>query len=148
MLTEVCEIRIIELPKLKRLMKINTTSSKEKALEKWVKFLLTPNEMEEIDMEDNENIKKAKEEFNQMQKDEYEQRMAELRMKHILDSKAIEEYGYDKGVEAGKKEGELQEKRKIAKEMIADGVDIKIVEKYTNLSKKEIEALTKEHQTQ
>lgn len=75
------------------LLKITSISSKERALEKWVKFLLSPNGMEEVDMENNENLKKAKEEFDEIQKDEYEQRMAELRMKHIMDSQAIEEYG-------------------------------------------------------
>ena len=63
MLTEVCEIRIIELPKL---IRMNHISNKEKTLEKWVKFLLTPNEMEEVDMENNENIKKAKQEFDEI----------------------------------------------------------------------------------
>lgn len=64
-LTEVCEIRIIELPKL---MKMNRISNREKTLEKWVKFLLTPNEMEEVDMENNVNIKKAKQEFDEIEK--------------------------------------------------------------------------------
>ena len=56
-----------------------------------------------MDMGENENLKKAKEEFDNLQNDEYEQRMAELRQKHIMDSKAIEEYGYDKGMEEGLK---------------------------------------------
>lgn len=111
-------------------MKITATSSKEQTLEKWVKFLLTPNEMEEVDMKNNENLKKAKEEFDEIQKDEYEQRMAELRMKHIMDSQAIEEYGYEKGIEAGKIE--------IVKEMLKDKVDIKTIMKYTGLTEEEI----------
>lgn len=136
-LTEVCEIRIIELPKLKRLMKMNATSTKEQTLEKWVKFLLTPDEMEEVDMKNNENLKKAKEEFDEIQKDEYEQKMAELRMKHIMDAQAIEEYGYDKGL----KDGREEEKVKIAKEMLKDGTKIEIIIKYTGLTKEELRKL-------
>ena len=101
--TNVFELHIIELPKIKRLLKRIKLVEEEKELAKWIKFLTNPEELGELDMCENEELKKAKEEFDSMQNDEYEQRMAELRMKHIMDTKAIEEYGYDKGVKEGEK---------------------------------------------
>lgn len=100
-------------------------------------------------MENNEALKKAKEELDDIEKDEYEQRMAELRLKHIMDTKAVEDYGYDKGLEAGLKKGiEQGEKRgerhgriEIAKEMLKNNEEIEKIEKYTGLPKEEIEKL-------
>ena len=79
-MTEVCEVHIIELSKLKKLSQ--SKLGKDQSLINWVKFLLTPNEMEGIDMEQNESLKKAKQEFDEIQKDEYEQRMAFSRLIH------------------------------------------------------------------
>ena len=45
-------------------------------------------------MENNEAVKNAKEELKEIQNDEYEQRLAELRLKHILDTNSIESYGF------------------------------------------------------
>lgn len=92
---------------------------------------------------ENEELKKAKEEFENMQNDEYEQRMAELRMKHIMDSKAIEEYGYDKGLEYGLKQGieqgKKQDKIEIAKKLLNKGKSIEEIIEITDLSKEDIE---------
>lgn len=136
-LTDVCEIHIIELPKLMKLMKNKELSKKDENLSKWIKFLLTPNELEETDMENNEALKKAKEEFDTIQKDEYECRMAELRMKHIMDTKAVEAYGYKKGKEEGEKEKTI----KIAREMLKNNENIEKIIKYTGLTQEEIEKL-------
>lgn len=131
-LTDVCEIHIIELPKLKRLME-NRGSSEEDKLMQWMKFLLTPNELEETDMENNEALKKAKEEFNEIQKDEHERYLAELRMKHMMDSESIREDGFEEGKE--------QRTKEIAKEMLESGESIEKIKKYTGLTKEEIENL-------
>ena len=48
-------------------------------------------------MSENEDIKRAKEELEKIQADEREQELADLRMKHIRDTQAVEEYGYLKG---------------------------------------------------
>ena len=48
----------------------------------------------------------AKEELDKIRQDEHDRRVAELRDKYIRDQKAIEGYGYDKGLEAGEKIGE------------------------------------------
>ena len=91
-----------------------------------------------MDMGENENLKKAKEEFDNLQNDEYEQRMAELRQKHIMDSKAIEEYGYDKGMEEGLKKGK-EKVLKIAKKLLDKGKSIDEIIELTDLSKEDIE---------
>jgi DNA repair protein RadC len=41
----------------------------------------------------------------------------------------------------GKEEGREEEKREIAKRMKKDGIDVKTIEKYTGLTKEEIEKL-------
>ena len=133
-LTNVFELHIIELPKIKRL-------KKEKNLEKWIKLLLNPDELGEFDMENDEAIKKAKEELDKLSQDEYEIRLAELRMKHIMDSKAIEDYGYDKGLEEGLKQGLEQAKIEIAKRMLEQGKSIEEIMELTELSKEDIEAI-------
>ena len=105
------------------------------SLSRWIKFLITPNELEEKEMDNDEAIKKAKEELEKIQNDEYEQRMAELRMKHIRDSKAIEAFGYDRGLE----EGEQKAKKKLAKKLLSKGLKIEEIIEITELTKEEIE---------
>ena len=51
------------------------------------------------------------------------------------------EKGIEQGVEQGIEQGTLEEKQKIAREMLKDNIDINTICKYTKLSKKEIEAL-------
>lgn len=162
-LTDVFEVHIIELPKIKRLMKNCKISEEEKELAKWIKFLLNPEELGEMDMNENKELKKAKTELDNLQKDEYEQRMAELRMKHIMDSKAIEDYGYDKGleeglkqgieqgieegikeglkqgIEQGKEEGEKNAKIEIARKLLQKGKNIEEIMELTNLKREDIE---------
>lgn len=134
-LTDVCEVHIIELVKLKKLNKNRTETNEDQTLTNWVKFLLTPNEMDGIDMDGNESLKKAKQEFDEIQQDEYEQRMAFSRLIHLMDCKSIEETGYDKGIIEGKKE----EKKKIAKEMLKNNIELEVIIKCTGLTKEEIE---------
>ena len=136
-LTNVFELHIIELPKLKRLINI---ADEEKALAIWIKFLTNPEELGELDMGENEELKKAKEEFDNIQNDEYEQRMAELRMKHIMDTKAIEEYGYDKGLEEGRKLVK-NAKIEIAKKLLNKGKSIEEIMELTDLGKEDIEEI-------
>lgn len=140
-LTEVCEIHIIELPKLRSIVKNKKLSSKENKLKSWARFLLTPNEMEEVDMKNNEALQKAKKELENIQQNEYEQKMAELRMKHIMDSQAIEEYGYDKGLKQGIEQGEQKAKFEIARKMLKNKINIKNIMECTGLTKEEIEEL-------
>ena len=131
-LTNVFELHIIELPKIRRQLKKMNLVEEEKELLKWIKFLINPKGLGESEMGENEALKKAKEEFDNIQNDEYEQRMAELRMKHIMDTKAIEEYGYDKGLEDGIKQGKEEGIRQGKEEGIRQGLEqgkIQIVKK-------------------
>ena len=134
-----CEIHIIELPKLEKAVENNKLTIKEQTLSNWVKFLLNPNEMEGIDMESNESLKKAKEEFDEIQNDEYEQRMAFSRLIHQMDCKAIENTGYDKGLH----QGEKQSAKKIAKKMLKKGKSVEEIMELTELTKEEIKELQK-----
>ena len=136
-LTDVFEVHIIELTKIKRLLKRCDLSNEDKELAKWTKFLLNPKELGVKDMNENEELKKAKEEFDNLQNDEYEQRMAELRQKHIMDSKAIEEYGYDKGLEEGEKNAKLA----IAKKLFQKGKSIEEIIELTDLTEEDIKKI-------
>ena len=136
-LTEVMEIYIIELPKFKKYQE------KNEVLNLWMKFIESP---EVIKMEEStEKIKKAKEVLEEISQDEHERYLAELREKYIMDQKAIEDAGYDKGHKAGYdsglQKGELQEKINIAKKMKEEKIDIKLIIKITGMSEEEIKKL-------
>lgn len=137
LLTDVCEIHIIELPKLKRLTNQKNQSIQEKMLLQWMNFLLTPKELEGSDMEKNEALKKAMEEYEDIQKDEHERYLAFLRMKHILDTEAIREGGFEEGIEKGKKEKQIE----IAKKMLQNNIDLELIIHCTGLIREEIQEL-------
>lgn len=137
-LTDDIEIVIIELPKFKKYM--NDT-----ALADWVKFIINP---KVINMS-NEEVKKAKEVLDELSQDEHARRLAELREKYIMDQKATEAAGYDKGLECGLKQGIEQgieqgiasNKIETAKKLKANGVDINIIHDATGISIDEINNL-------
>lgn len=129
---------MIELSKFKKYM--NNT-----ALADWVKFIIN---LKVIDMS-NEEVKKAKEVLDELSQDEHERRLAELREKYIMDQKATEAAGYDKGLEQGLKQGfeqgiEQGEKNKtleLANKMKAQGLDSDTIHKITGISIDEINKL-------
>ena len=148
-LTDAMEIYIIELPKFEKYQEKN----KNQNLNSWVKFIRNP---EVVDMS-NKEIKKAKEVLEEISQDEREIYLAELREKYIMDQKAIEGAGYDKGLEAGveigKKagveigrkhgieQGKQDEKIQIAKNLLMQKVDLEIISKATGLTIEEIKNL-------
>ena len=125
-LTDAIEVYIIELSKFEKYMN-------DSALSDWIKFIINP---KVIDMS-NEEVKKAKEVLDELSQDEHERRLAELREKYIMDQKATEAAGYDKGLEYGLKQGIEQ----TAKKLKAKGVDINIISETTGLSIDEINNL-------
>ncbi len=130
-LTEVMEIYIIELPKFKKYKEKTNNST----LNSWIKFIESP---EVIDMnEKNEEIKKAKNVLEEISQDKHERYLAELRQKYIMDQKAIEGAGYDKGIKVGIE----QEKVNIAKKLLKQKIDINVIIEATGLTKEEIEKL-------
>ena len=103
------------------------------ALSDWIKFIINP---KVIDMS-NEEVKKAKKVLDELSQNEHERRLAELREKYIMDQKATEAAGYDKGYEQGEKNKTLE----LAKKLKAKGVDINIIHETTGLSIDEINNL-------
>ena len=139
------EIVIIELKKFKEYKE----KTNLKTLNSWIEFIECP---EVIDMS-NKEIQKAKKVLEEISQDEHEQYLAELREKFIMDQKAIEEAGYDKGlktgreqgvkqgikqgIEQGKKENSLQ----TAKKMLAKKFDINTISEITGLTVEELKKL-------
>ena len=149
-MTDAIEIYIIELPKVEKY-------KRGEALDLWVEFIKNP---KVINMSNGE-IKKAKEVLEKISQDKNERYLAELREKFIMDQKAIEDAGYDKGlsagieqgikqgveqgikqgVEQGIKQGEENKKIELAKKMKQEGIDIETIQKITELSQEEISRL-------
>ena len=124
LLTNVFEIYIIELNKYKG-------ENQNNKLDTWVKFIKKP---EVIGMEENDKaVRKAKEILEEISSDERERYLAELRQKYIMDQKAIQDAGYDKGAK--------NKQIEIAKKMKTKGIDEKIILEVTELSKEEIEKI-------
>ena len=100
-LTDLLEICIIELPKINKIQQENANE-----IRAWVSFLENPEqmEMEGMSKENEEAIKEAKNVLKEISSDERERYLAELRLKYIMDQKAIEEYGNDHGLEEGIKQ--------------------------------------------
>ena len=121
-LTDAIEIVIIELPKFEK-YKNNTK------LAEWVKFINNPRV---INME-NKEIKKAKEVLDEISQDKHERYLAELREKYIMDQKAVEAAGFDKGLE--------HKTLELAKKMKQKNIPTETIEEITGLSKEEIKKL-------
>ena len=103
---------------------------------RWLKFIKKPELLEERDME-NVNIREAKEQLDELKKSKYEQELAEYRMKELRDKKAIESYGFNSGVKEGMKKKNIE----IAKKMLKENMDIKLISKLTSLTEDEIKKL-------
>lgn len=144
-LTDKLDIVIIELSKMDK--KESYTTEEEKVLN-WCNFLRSPEKMEEATMEENENIKAAKEELDKINMDKRERELAELREKAIRDELAIRKSGYreglEEGIKEGKEKGSAEEKINIAKKLIEKGLNIKEISEITELSINEIEKILKE----
>ncbi len=135
-MTKDIEINILELKKLEEQLKIeHIHSEKEKKLLTWLKFLTNPDSMEDSDMKDVREVKMAKEELDKLRQNEREERLAELREKHIMDSHAIEKYGYNNGYNIGLEEG----RKEIAKKLLNKNISIKEIIEITGLTKEELE---------
>ena len=116
-------------------------------------------------MGENEHIRKAIDELEQVSGDEKLRRIAELREKAIRDEQAAmayaKEHGYNNGYEEGKKkgleegreegkkegkkegreEGKKQKQIEIAKELLKENMTVNKIEKITGLSIEEIKQI-------
>ena len=98
---------------------------------------------------ENKKIKKAKEVLDEISQDKHERYLAELREKYIMDQKAVEAAGFDKGLEQGIeqgknqgiKQGEKQKTFELAKKMKQKNIPTETIEEITGLAKEEIEKL-------
>ena len=144
----------IELPKFRRIV----TNKLENKLEEWLALIdYEKKGMIEMAMNQNEKVKRAKEECEYLQGDEAAQRLEELRNRAIRDEKAAfscgmrqgeakgEERGEARGVAIGKNVGKQQGRREMsietARGMLKDKLDKKLIIKYTGLTLKEIDAI-------
>lgn len=127
-LTDLMEICIIELPKMHK-YRANGE------LDNWVKFIKNPEVVDMASKETNEAIKEAKKVLIEISNDDRERELADLRRKYIMDQKAIEDRGIEKGIQLGQK----QAMEKLVEKLLKEKVDIEIIMKVTNLSKEEIE---------
>ena len=133
-LTDVMEIYIIELPKFNKFQA--DTDSK---LNSWLKFINNPR-MVNMD-KSNIELNRAKKVLEEISNDKRERYLAELREKYIMDQKAIEGAGYDKGLEAGIQQGKKEKTIDIAKKMKSKNVDINFISQVTGLTVIEIQDL-------
>jgi len=133
-LTDMLELIIIELPKARRILE----KEPENKLAQWMLFLNNPNELEVSNMvENNEDIKEAMNELEQISEDKKLRRLAELREKAIRDEKNGLRHAKEDGIKEGIKEGIEQ----VAKRMLKEKLDINIISKLTGLTKEEIEKI-------
>ena len=160
-LTDKLEIHIITIPKAIKEYKENKKNKENKLLQ-WMIFLNEPEcvEVDEI-MKENREIKEAKVTLRELSEDEENQRIAELREKHILDTQDIYETGLNEGLKKGEKlgrkigqergekigetKGKIEEKRKIAKKLLAKEMPIEQIMEITELTKEEIIKIEKEN---
>lgn len=133
-LTDRLELYIIELPKT--VYDIRKESNKK--LLSWMKFLINPESVEVVEMEENEELKKAREVYEDINADEHERYLAELRIKYILDYNSEINYAKKQGIEQGIEKGKKSEKIEIAKKLVAQGFSIEKIIEITGLSKEKI----------
>lgn len=133
-LTDLLEICIIELPKMNKYQE-------NQGLDNWVKFIKNPEVVDMENKETNEAIREAKKVLVEISNDERERELADLRMKYIMDQKAIEDSGIEKGIKQGIEQGKKEEKEKIAKKMLMSGMNMETIMDLLDLSKEEIEKI-------
>ena len=135
-LTNALEIHILELPKIKK------EEGKETELIKWLKFIQNPESIEvKKYMKENKEIKEAGEKLKVISEDEKMQRIAELKLKAIMDKKAEIDFATEKGIDIGKKEGGKAKAKEIAKKMKEEGIEIQVIQRVTGLTEEEIKEL-------
>ena len=135
-LTDVLEIYIIELSKGEELLKNMSKKEQSKnSFNTWLQFINNPAAI--VDME-NKEVKKAKEVLEEISQNEHERYKAELRQKYIMDQKAVEEAGFDKGLTVVIKRGIKQKQIEIAKKLLKKGSKLEEIIELTDLTKDEI----------
>ena len=134
-LTDVLELHIIEIPKARAILEKETKNK----LAQWMMFINNPNDKEVKDiMKENEEIKEAMEELEEMSKDEELRRVAELVEKGIRDEKNALLHAKEEGIEQGIEQGKKVRNIEITKKLIKLGSTIENIMQINGLSKEEI----------
>jgi len=133
MLTDKLEIHIIELEKIED----NNQESNDKLLD-WLYFLINPESRRvKKKMEENEELKEAKEKLDKITEDERMQQLAWWREKAIYEENTMLSSSYRKG----KNDGKIDGKKEDAKKMKEEKIPLETIIKITGLTKEEIEKL-------
>lgn len=101
----------------------------------WNKFFLNPKGLGGKEMEENKDVKEAKEKYEELVDDYAEAKLALSRQMYVMDMSTSEYVGYTKGLEEGEKKG----KREIAKNLLKMDLSIEKIVEATGLTKEEIE---------
>ncbi len=129
-LTENCEMNTIELPKAIQ----EYQNNKDDGMLQWMMFLENPENEEAFKiMEENEDIKAAKEELDKINQDE-------ILWKEALDIE-ITRMDQAQFLYEAKRDGKLEGKLEVAKKMLERGIDIETIKEITGLSEDEINHL-------
>ena len=136
-LTSYFQIVIIEVPKAIKEYEKN----KNNEVLQWMKFLDNPEDMEVRKiMEENQDIKEAKEELDKISQDDILRRMA---LKAKLERMDYKQQLYEARRD-GKAEGIKQNQKETALKMLQEKIDLKVITKVTGLTEEEIKKLSTE----
>jgi len=144
-LTDVMEIRFIELPKFRKVQ-----PDMSKPLDRWLLFLDdSPKEVLDMAIKAEPAIEKAQKVLEYLGTNAEIRRYYELREKAIHDEITRVTGARDEGIAEGRAagiaegiaEGKAEGKAEIVKNMIRDGLDDDTISRYTGFSKSEIEKL-------
>ena len=136
-LTDKLEIHIIELEKIEE----NNQESNDKLLD-WLYFLINPNSRRVKEkMEENEELKEAKEKLDKITEDARMQQLAWWREKAIYEENTMLSSSYRKGKKEGRNEGRKEERLENAKKMREKNISVETIAEITGLTKEEIEKL-------
>lgn len=143
------EIHLIELPKFLK-SKVDT----DRKVDQWLLFIdYSRRELIEMAKEKNEVVGEAEKEYEYLTGEEEIQRLTFLKMKYEWDYNSGIKYAADKALEKGRAEGKeegiaegkaealLEEKVRTAKKMMEKGMNVKLIEEITGLSREEIKKL-------
>ena len=147
------EFHFIELPKFRE-----SSPDLSEKLNQWLALIDTENkEWIGVAMENNENIKKAKEKVDEFVADDEARILIELREKWEMDYRSsiasAKEIGHEDGYREGhkighkdgridgRKEGRKESQKEIARKLLSKGIKIEEIQEITELTKEEIEKL-------
>ena len=138
-LTDIEEIHFIELPKSKAIKseEVNNIDS----LLKWIEFIKEP-ESETVRILEltDETIRKAKTQLYKLSLDKKTIEQYRIREKALYDEISALENSREKG----RKEGELKANRKIAKNLLSKGIELKEIAKILELDENLVEEIIKD----